>query len=280
MVSQPLSRLPSTTELPCSDDTPVDNEDQNLLPNLLLFMLVSLWSERMDWYFGVDMAVYHTTGVNVRVPVVPDAFLSIGVERRKASRQGKGRLSYAVWEEGGVVPIMAIEMVSQTPGGEYDEKLEIYQRLGVLYYVVYNPLTEDQKTRAQARHLPFEVFKLVEGEYRQQLGEPYWMPEVGLGIGRAQRTLGGIDIELLLWHDEAGQPYPIPEEKVQQMEALIGQQQQKIARQQQRLQQQQRRLEQQKQQLEEEQQQKAAERQRAERLAERLRSLGINPDDL
>lgn len=85
------------------------------------------------------MAVYHTTGVNPRVPVVPDAFLSLGVERRKASREGKGRLSYAVWEEGDVVPMMAIEMVSQIPGGEYDKKMEIYRKLGVLYYVLYNP---------------------------------------------------------------------------------------------------------------------------------------------
>jgi len=43
MVSQPLkATLPSTEELPCSDDTPVDNEDQNLLPNLLLFALTLL----------------------------------------------------------------------------------------------------------------------------------------------------------------------------------------------------------------------------------------------
>jgi hypothetical protein len=28
--------LPSTADLPCSDDTPADNEDQKLLPNLLL----------------------------------------------------------------------------------------------------------------------------------------------------------------------------------------------------------------------------------------------------
>jgi len=49
MVSQPV-RLPSTAELPCSDDTPVSllfgslsrSEDQNLLPNLLLFILASL----------------------------------------------------------------------------------------------------------------------------------------------------------------------------------------------------------------------------------------------
>jgi hypothetical protein len=28
-------QLPSEEELPCSDDTPVDNELQNLIPNLL-----------------------------------------------------------------------------------------------------------------------------------------------------------------------------------------------------------------------------------------------------
>jgi Uma2 family endonuclease len=100
MLQFDLQNLPSTQELPCSDDTPVDNEDQNLLPNILLFLLKTIWAERTDWYFGVDMAVYHTTGENPTVPVVPDAFLSLGVERRKV---GKSRLSYAVWEEAGRV---------------------------------------------------------------------------------------------------------------------------------------------------------------------------------
>ena len=40
--------LPSTLELPCSDDTLVDNEEQNLLPNLLLMLLTHLWADRMD----------------------------------------------------------------------------------------------------------------------------------------------------------------------------------------------------------------------------------------
>jgi Uma2 family endonuclease len=83
--------LPTSDELPCSDDTPVDNEDQNLLPNVLLFLLASIWADRLDWYFGVDMAVCHTTGVNPRMPVVPDAFLSVGVERKKG---GKSHKSY------------------------------------------------------------------------------------------------------------------------------------------------------------------------------------------
>jgi Uma2 family endonuclease len=75
--------LPSSAELPDSDDTPVDNEDQNFVPNLLLFLLEYIWKNRDDWYFGVDMGIYHTTGVSPRVPVIPDGFLSLGVERRK-----------------------------------------------------------------------------------------------------------------------------------------------------------------------------------------------------
>lgn len=90
-----LIELPNTDELACSDDIPVDNEDQNFLPNILLFLLNSIWASRTDWFFGVDMAIYHTTGANPRVPVVPDGFLSLGVERKKG---GKSRRSYAVWD--------------------------------------------------------------------------------------------------------------------------------------------------------------------------------------
>ncbi|MEL6814582.1 MAG: Uma2 family endonuclease [Cyanobacteria bacterium J06598_3] len=191
--------LPSTQDLPCSDDTPVDNEEQNLLPNLLLMLLTSLWKERMDWFFGVDMAVYHTTGVSTKVPVVPDAFLSVGVERRKGGKDGKSRRSYAIWEEQETVPALVLEMVSHQPGGEYDDKMSIYARLGVLYYVAYNP-----EYWQRDRHQPFEVYKLNADTYQLQIGEPYWMPEIGLGIGRYQGEVGGLPQEILTWYDEQG----------------------------------------------------------------------------
>lgn len=222
--------LPSTDELPCSDDAPVDNEDQNFLPNILLFLLNSIWANRTDWYFGVDMAVYHTTGVNPRVPVVPDGFLSLGVERKKG---GKSRKSYATWEENGIVPILVLEMVSHTPGGEYDEKLNIYAKLGVLYYIIYNP-----EYWQRDRHQPFEVYKLVDGNYQLQIGEPLWMPEVGLGIGRCQALIAGLQQEILSWYDQRGDRYLTADEVVQQ------------------------------------------ERLRTEQLAQYLRSLGIDPDNL
>lgn len=200
--------LPGAAELPCSDDTPVDNEDQNLLPNLLLLLLTHLWSERMDWFLGVDMAIYHTAGPNPRVPVVPDAFLSLNVERKK---DGRSRRSYVVWEEQEIVPILVLEMVSHQPGEEYEEKMNLYVKLGVLYYVVYNP-----EFWQRDRHQPFEVYRLEDGIYRLQIGEPYWMPEVGLGIGRYQAKVGGLSQEILTWYDAQGSRHLSAEEQQRQ----------------------------------------------------------------
>lgn len=94
-----------------------------------------IWANRNDWFFGVDMGIYHTTGTNIRVPVISDAFLSLGIERWKPKRQGRGRLSYVMWEENEIPLILTLELVSHTYGNEYDEKMEIYARLGVLHHL-------------------------------------------------------------------------------------------------------------------------------------------------
>ena len=196
MLAIDLKQLPTSEELPDSDDTPVDNEEQNFIPNFLLFLLEYLWAERMDWCFSADMAVYHITGKNPRVPVVPDGFLSIGVERRKL---GEARRSYVTWEEDNVVPIMTLEVVSHTPGGEYDLKQNLYATLGVKYYVIYNP-----NFWRRDDHLPFEIYELVDGTYQLQISEPFWMPEVGLGIGRCKLPSDVLGREILSWFDQSG----------------------------------------------------------------------------
>lgn len=219
MLKTNLKILPSSDELIDSDDIPVDNEDQNFVPNFLLFLLESIWKHREDWFFAVDMGVYHTTGLNPRVPVVPDAFLSLGVERRKS---GKSRRSYVVWEEQEIVPIFALEVVSQSPGGEYDEKMTVYRQLGVNYYVIYNP-----QFWQRDRHLPFEVYKLVAGNYQLQKGEPFWMPEIGLGIGRCDLPLDPLGREVLTWFNHQGDRYLTTEEQLnlERQRAEIAQQQ-------------------------------------------------------
>ena len=211
--SEIKTSLPLGTELPDSDDIPVDNEEQNLLPNILLFILNTLWADRNNWFFGVDMGIYHPTSINPRVPIVPDAFLSIGVERFKGEQL---RRSYVVWEENDIVPILAIAIVSWSPGEEYDEKMEIYRRLGVLYYLIYNP-----NYWQRDRHQPFEVYKLVEGQYQLEIGEPFWMPEAGLGLGRYKGTVSGQPMELLGWFEETGKRILTSEEKAERLAARL-----------------------------------------------------------
>lgn len=212
--------LPSSDELPCSDDAPVDNENQNFIPNFLLFLLEFIWAERQDWFFAVDMGLYHTTSANPSVPVVPDGFLSLGVERRKPGNAS--RKSYVMWEENYTPPIFVIETVSQTPGGEYTTKMAIYANLGVLYYVIYNPYFWQRD-----KHQPFEVYRLVDGEYKLQSGEPFWMSEIGLGIGRATSWSGGLEREVLYWYDEQGNRHKTPEELAQRERQIAQQERQR-----------------------------------------------------
>jgi Uma2 family endonuclease len=202
----PLHCLPSAEDLPDSDDTPVDNELQDLIPGLLKAILAWVWANRMDWFFGVDMGVYYDPD---KPAIVPDGFLSLGVERIFDEDL---RLSYVLWEEN-VVPILVLEVVSHKRRGEYSSKRKLYAELEVLYYVVYNP-----RRRKKA---PLEVYRLVNGEYVLLRGNPVWLPEVGLGIGTERGTYQGITREWLYWYDEQGVRFLTPEERAAAAEQRI-----------------------------------------------------------
>ncbi len=90
-----------------------------------------------------------------------------------------------------------------------------------------------------------EVHKLINCKYELQTGNPVWLPEIGLGIGCDRGNYSGVTREWLYWYDEFGKRYPTPQEQIK----LV---------------------------------QKRAEfaEQRAQQMAERLRSLGIDPDNL
>ena len=201
----PRHCLPSAEELPDSDDTPVDNQLQDLIPHLLLDILALIWSERMDWYFGVDMGIYYNPQQPTDV-IVPDGFLSIGVPRIIDSDL---RLSYVLWDEL-VIPTMVLEVVSQTRRGEYTKKKEEYANMGILYYVIYNPLRK-KKPR-------LEVYQLNNQQYELLEGEPIWLSEIGLGIGREIGIYQGIEREWLYWYDQNGKRYFTPEERALQAE--------------------------------------------------------------
>ncbi len=232
-------RLPTAEELPHSDETPVDNELQNNIPNFLLNLLRLIWGDRQDWFFGVDMGIYHDS--KSRTPIIPDAFLSLGVELHKGET---GRLSYVLWEENYTMPILALEVVSQTYNGEYEAKLKQYQSMGILYYVVYNPLSGKRRIHKQRQRLA--VYKLISGSYQLQLGEAMvWLPEIGLGIGYEKQASGAWRGEWLYWYNEEGDRYQTAEELVVQ-ERVAKEQAEEIK----------------------------------EKLARYLRSIGVNPDEI
>ncbi|MEL6603840.1 MAG: Uma2 family endonuclease [Cyanobacteria bacterium J06614_10] len=241
--------LPTEHDLPDTDEQPVDNELQLLIPILLRGILELAWCDRQDWFFGANMGVYYEPK---RPAVGPDGFLCLGVPHY---REGKDlRLSYVLWQEQ-VVPVWVLEIVSQKPGKEYDEKMKLYAELGVLYYTIYNP-----KYQKREGHQTFEVYRLIEGEYVLQPGQPVWMPEVGLGIGVARGKEGILPPrDWLYWYDEQGRQYPTKDI------AIIRER---------------RRADLAEQKAEQERQKAEQERQKVETLRQKLRDLNIDPDTL
>lgn len=191
--------LPSADELPDSDETPVDNELQELIPGLLKAILLIFWSEQMDWFFGIDMGIYYHPD---KPPIVPNVFLSLGVDRFYDEEL---RPSYVLWDEN-VIPSLVLEVVSPKYRKEYSDKLDEYQSLGVLYYVIYS-----SRCRRKPR---LEVHQLVNGRYELQSGNPVWMPEIGLGIGCDRGNYSGFTREWLYWYAVEGNRYLTPQEQV------------------------------------------------------------------
>ncbi|MBC6420796.1 MAG: Uma2 family endonuclease, partial [Hormoscilla sp. SP12CHS1] len=276
-------RLPTAEELPDSDDTPVDNELQNLIPNAADDILSRIWAQRDDWFWGVDMGIYYHPE---KPALVPDGFLSIGVQRIKSAAL---RLSYVVWEEKGIVPILVMEVVSKTYGGEYDKKMADYAELGALYYVIYNPFCRPIGSGRRGRrsrhadHQPLEVYKLEEDQYRLLSGNPIWLPEIGLGIGTGLGRYRGRSREWVYWYDQEGRRYltsdELAEQERQQAQQERQRAQQELEQERQRAQQEleqerqraQQELEQERQRVQQVQQEVEQERQRAQQEVEQER---------
>ena len=202
--------LPTAEDLPCSDDTPVDSELQELIPGLLKAILMDIWGDRKNWLFSIDMAFYYDPA-RPHIGIAPDGMLSLGVADSPSENL---RSSFVLWQEK-VIPQFVVEIVSKSAGGEKTTKFELYQSVGILYYLVYCPLLK--------RKAKFQLYKLMEGKYVLQSSgqQPYWMPEVGLAVGAEQRVYGGTEREWLYWYDENDVRYPTPMERAQSAEKRV-----------------------------------------------------------
>ena len=172
-MSQPVVDL-RIDHIVTEDDTPVDNILSEKQQRLLTEPLYSSWPGPGT---GGPFLAVANVGVFYSVaepPVVPDMFLSLGVTAHPDFSEKRHR-SYFVWEFG-KPPDVVIEIVSNREGNETGSKFELYARMGVAYYAIYDPFCEVQPE-------DLRVYTLREGRY-----EP--LPDA---------SLRGVDLSLVLW---------------------------------------------------------------------------------
>ena len=150
-----LSALsPVAVEYPSSDGKPLAENDAQLAAILYAIGVLRVhFAERRDVYVSGDLLVYYEEG-NPRVSVAPDVFVVFGVEDRM-------RMSYKVWEEG-KGPDFVLEVAS--PGTWREDvgpKREVYARLGVGEYWLYDPMGEHLSPVLQG-------YRLAGGGYERQ----------------------------------------------------------------------------------------------------------------
>ncbi len=183
------------------DDEPVDNMPSEKQQRLLTEPLYSSWAGP-----GAGRSFLAAANVGVfpepRNPaIVPDVFLSLDVQVAE-NWWDKAHRSYFVWEFG-KVPDLVVEIVSNRKGSEVGRKRLRYARMGVAYYVIYDPLHEVMRE-------DLRIYRLSDGRYERQ-GPPRF-PELGLGMMLWDGVFEGVRSTWLRWTDEHGVLIPTGKE--------------------------------------------------------------------
>jgi Uma2 family endonuclease len=244
---------PDVSQLITEDDSPVDSIFSERQMHLLPDALYASWpgpEEGRSFIVLADVALYATTS---QPPLVPDVLVSVDVQLPENVWKKEHR-SYYVWLYG-KPPDIVVEIVSNREGGELDHKLHNYGRMGVPYYIVYDP----------ERHLSNQPLHIFERRGLQYVEiEERWLASVGLGVTLWQGEYAGLAAEWLRWCDIDGELYATGVEAARQSQSLAAEAQ--------------RRVDEERQRAEAERQRAEEERQRVERLIAQLRALGVEPD--
>jgi Uma2 family endonuclease len=252
-ITIPPEAMPRIDELITEDDTPVDNIFSAKQQRLLVEPLYTSWqggTAKQSFIADANVGLF---AFDQNPPIVPDSFLSVDVTLPSDIWRKKHR-SYFFWLYG-KPPEIVVEVVSNTEGGEDSDKLTIYARMRIAYYVVFDPL-------AQLGEGLLRVYMLQATRY--ELTEQRWFPEVGLGLTLWEGAYEGHTTTWLRWCDEQGIVIPTGAELVALTRQEATQAQAEAEQERARAVQAQAEAEQ--------------ERARAAQLAAKLRALGIDPD--
>jgi Uma2 family endonuclease len=197
---------PDITHLVTEDDEPVDNLYAERLMRLLVEPLYASWEPGREFVAMANVGLYASAKDQ---PIVPDMMLSMGVKAPSGEgvlMEKKNRRCYLVWEYG-KRPDVVIEIVSPTKGGELGRKLKEYARIGVSFYVVYDPLNVESEDR-------LKEFVLIGQEYEpMQPVESY--KGIGLRLAEWNGEFEGSNERWLRWTYPDGKPVPTGAEKAQ-----------------------------------------------------------------
>jgi Uma2 family endonuclease len=254
------------------DDTPVDNVFSEKQMRLLTEALHSSWPGP-----GADRTFVAMANVglfyNLYAPaVVPDVLLSLDVTL-PANVWAKHNRSYVVWEKTykGKVPDIVIEIVSNKEGEELGEKRDLYARIGVRHYVVYDP-------ELHLKQGPLQIFRLNGHGYRPD-NERYFA-EVTLGLTVWSGVYEDMQAEWLRWCDAEGVLVSTGAELAAIARQEAAAEAQRADAEAQRADTEARRADTEARRADAEAQRADAEAQRAVLLAAKLRELGIDPERL
>lgn len=208
---------------------------------LLIEPLERYWADRRDFWLGGNAFVYFSPDqVKTEDYRGPDVFVALGVD---GTRQRKG---WVVWEEGGKVPDVVIELLSEsTATFDKTQKKEIYRtKLHAPEYYWFDPFGDDL---AGFVLLGDDYVPLVPDERGRLVSRA-----CGLALARWEGLHRNDYAVWLRWETLDGQLLPTSFEAAEQEH----------------------------QRAEQEHQRAEQERQRAEKLAAKLRALGIDPTAL
>jgi len=150
-------RAPRPVRYPESDGKPMaetpDHRDEMMR---LIQTLQDAFADRDDVYVSGNMMMYFEEG-NPRASISPDVFVTLGADKHTDRRV------YKTWEDG--PPTFVIEVTSpSTRREDMRKKRDVYARMGVQEYVLYDPLGEYLRP-------PLQGYQLTGGEFRPILLE-------------------------------------------------------------------------------------------------------------
>ncbi|MCL1472868.1 Uma2 family endonuclease [Argonema antarcticum] len=237
-------KLPDDFQL---EEKPVENTGQPLIAGALREILELMGYIKPEMLIASNFGLCATVNGDLVIKAPDWVYVPSVLPLEPAG----DRKSYTPQLEG-EIPSVVMEFLSETDGGEYSVKRTyppgkwfFYEHiLQVPAYVIFDP---DSGL--------LEVYRLKAGRYELELPDPegrHWMADMGLFLGVWRGEKEERTGYWLRWWDEGGNLL------------LWGVE----------------RLEQERQRAEQERQRAEQERQRADRLAQYLRSQGINPDEI